>query len=41
METRESFGDENLLRELASRVSAVQQDLENFKNEFAKWMKEI
>lgn len=40
-ETRESIGDENVFRDLNSRLNAMQADIDNLKNEFAKWIKEF
>lgn len=40
-ETRESIGDENLFRDLHSRLNAMQAEIDNLKNEFAKWIKEL
>lgn len=40
-ETRESLGDDLALRDLTLRINQLQQELENLKNEFAKWIKEL
>jgi len=33
--------DEGLLRELADRLSALERDVNDLKNQFAKWIKEM
>ena len=35
----EGSGDDHLYRDLAMRVNQLQHDLDNLRNEFAKWMK--
>lgn len=40
-ETRDSFGNDDLYKDLSQRVTALHMDLENFKNEFGRWVKEL
>jgi prefoldin subunit 5 len=41
IDTRDSLGDDNFMKDLTARVNYLQAELENLKNEFARWVKEL